>query len=580
MNPSSAQAQVLVDELARGGLRHALVAPGSRSAPLALALDRHPDIAVHVQIDERSAGFAALGIAKVTGAPAAVVCSSGTAATNLHPAVAEAHHSRSPLLVLTADRPPELQATGANQTIDQVGLYGAATRWAVDLPVAERRRDGQVAYWRSVAARALAECRGRPPGPVHCNIGLRTPLVPDGASSWGERLDGRADGMPWTVRTTEPPTPHPRLAADMAALVSEVPRGALVIGDVAVDGVVAAGFAAAAGWPVIAEPHSDARTGDHVVSTADLLLADAAFADAHRPDVAVIVGRPVLTRSVRSWLDGIATTVVVDVDGAWLDPGRTVSRIVQAAPTALLRDATAQLPGPRTTHFLAQWQHAERAARRAVDTLLDAQAAPSEPRTARDLAACLPDGAVLAVASSMPIRDLSATMRPRRGLRVLGNRGASGIDGFVSTVLGAAIAHDGPVAALCGDLSLLHDSNGFLLRTDVDLDAVFVVVNNDGGGIFSLLEQREVDGFERLFGTPHGVRPADIAATHGLTYHPLARALDLPDLVTAAHASGGMHLIEVRTDRDANAELHTELAAAVADAIGSSAAVQGSLHRT
>lgn len=568
MNPSTAQAWVLVDELVRGGLRHVLVAPGSRSAPLALAFDRCAEVAVHTEIDERSAGFAALGIGKVSGEPAAVVCSSGTAAVNLHPAVVEAHHSRTPLLVLTADRPPELRDTGANQTIDQVGLYGAATRWAVDVTVAERDREGQPAYWRSIAARALAACRGRPPGPVHCNVGLRVPLVPDDAGEWSEPLEGRPDGRPWTTTVTTPSTPHPRVAGELAELASDVPRGALVLGDVAVDGVVVAGFASAAGWPVIAEPHSGARTGDHVASTADLLLLDETFAHAHRPDVALVVGRPVLTRSVRRWLDGVATTVLIDVDGAWLDPGRTVSRIVHADPTALLRDATALLDGPRTTtHFLAQWQHAERAARDAVDMVLDAQTAPSEPRAARDLAACLPDGALLVAASSMPIRDLSAVMRPRRGLRVLGNRGASGIDGFVSTTLGAAIAHDGPVAALCGDLSLLHDQNGFLLRVDRDLTAVFVVVNNDGGGIFSLLEQRGVAGFERLFGTPHGIRPAALAATYGLTYHPLARAHDLPDLVANGHAAGGLHLIEVRTDRAANAALHDELAAVVADAL-------------
>ncbi len=567
MNPSTAQSRVLVDEFARGGLRHAVVAPGSRSAPLTLAFDRHPDIAVHVEIDERSAAFAALGIGKAGGVPAAVVCSSGTAAVNFHPAVVEAHHSRTPLLLLTADRPPELRGTGANQTIDQVGLFGGATRWAVDVSVAEQRRVGQVAYWRSVAARALATCRGRPPGPVHCNVGLREPLVPDDDATWPEPLDGRAGGAPWTANPRPRAATDPALVAEVAGMVQAAPRGALVLGDVRVDGPVAAGFAAAAGWPVIAEPHSGARTGDHVVSTAELLLAGDAFARAHRPDVAIVVGRPVLTRAVLRWLDEIATVVVIDADGAWLDPGRTAARIVCADPTVLLRDVAACIDGHRTTHFLAQWRHAERAARAAVDAALDSRAAPSEPRVARDLAGCLPDGALLAVASSMPIRDLSAVMRPREGLRIIGNRGASGIDGFVSMVLGAAIAHGGPVAALSGDLSLLHDQNGFLVAPAVDVDAVFVVVNNDGGGIFSLLEQRDVDGFERLFGTPHGIRLAHVAEVFGLAYHPLARAVDLPDLVAGAQAAGGLHLIEVRTDRDANAALHRELATIVADAV-------------
>jgi 2-succinyl-5-enolpyruvyl-6-hydroxy-3-cyclohexene-1-carboxylate synthase len=564
MNPSTAQARVLVDELARGGLRHAVVAPGSRSAPLALAFDRQDGVRVHVEIDERSAAFLALGIGKGGGMPAAVVCSSGTAAVNLHPAVVEAHHSRTPLLVLTADRPPELRATGANQTIAQPGLYGGATRWSVDLGMAEERC-GQVAYWRSVAARALAEARGRPAGPVHCNVGLREPLVPDGDERWVEPLDGRGDGRPWTTRNVALGVPTPSQTAELADLVVAHPRGALVLGDVAVDGVVVADFAAAAGWPVVAEPQSGGRTGDHVVSTADLLLADRGFAAAHRPDLAVVVGRPVLTRSVRRWLDAVARTVVIDADGAWLDPGRTVERIIVADPTALLRDAAVQLEG-RTTHFLAQWRRAERTARAVVDEVLDGQPEPTEPRVARDLAACLPDGAALVVGSSMPIRDLSAVMRPRRGLRVLGNRGASGIDGFVSTALGVAISHTGPVAGLCGDLSLLHDQNGFLLAGAADLDVVFVVVNNDGGGIFSLLEQRDVAGFERLFGTPHGIAFAALASTYGLAYHPLVRAADLVDAVATARAAGGLHLVEVRTDRAANADLHRDLTAAVAAA--------------
>lgn len=566
MNPSTAQARVLVDELARGGVRHAAIAPGSRSAPLALALEAHPGLTTHVEIDERSAAFLALGVGKAKGTPAAVVCSSGTAAVNFHPAVVEAHASRTPLVVLTADRPPELRDTGANQTITQPGLYGGSTRWAVDVPVAERRR-GQVGLWRSLAARAVAEALGPPAGPVHVNVGLRDPLVPDDDPTWVEALAGRPDGAPWTLRTPGLAVPESAVVAEVTALVEATPRGALVLGDVPFDPAVAAGFATAAGWPVIAEPLSGARTGDHVASTADLLLADGGFADGHVPDVAILTGRLVVTRAVRRWLDRVRTTVLVDADGAWLDPGRTVGRIVRADPSALLRDVLARLEGQRSTHFLAQWQHAERAARAAVDELLDARTEPSEPRTARDLAAALPGGSLLVVGSSMPVRDLSSVMRPRVGLRVIGNRGASGIDGFVSTTLGSAVAHDGPVAALCGDLSLLHDQNGFLLAGRDRLDAVFVVVNNDGGGIFSLLEAREVDGFERLFGTPHGIAMATVAATYGLAYHPLVRACDLADLVATALDRGGIHLVEVRTDRADNAALHAALAAAVAGAL-------------
>ena len=567
MNPSSAQARVIVDELVRGGVTHAVVAPGSRSAPLALALHAHPDVAVHVEVDERSAGFLALGIAKVSGVPAPLVCTSGTAAANLHPAVVEAHHARVPLLVLTADRPPELRDTGANQTIDQVGLYGGAVRWRTDLGVAERR-PGAVAYWRSVTARALAEACGRPAGPVHVNLPLRAPLAPDDDPTWVEALDGRAGGLPWTARGDDLAVPTATMVNDVAALIGDTERGALVLGDVAVDAMAVAGFAAVSGWPVLADPHSNARTGDHVISAADLLLAGERFADAHVPDVVIVVGRPVLSRSVRRWLDAVADLVLLDADGAWLDPGRRIGRILRVEPSALLRDVAAAMDTHRTTHWLAQWQHAERQARTAIAKLLDAGATPSEPRSARDLADTLPAGALLVVASSMPIRDLASVMRPRGGLRIIGNRGASGIDGFVSTVLGAALVHDGPVVALAGDLSMLHDQNGFLLAGRDAIDAVFVVVNNDGGGIFSLLEYHRADGFEELFGTPHGVQFATLATTYGLGYHPLVRASDLAEVVATVTAAGGIHIVEVRTDREDNAALHHLLAAAVADAVG------------
>ena len=566
MNPSTAQARVLVDELVRGGVRRAVIAPGSRSAPLALALERHAGMAVHTEIDERSAGFLALGIAKAVQRPVAVVCTSGTAVANLHPAVIEAHHSRTPLLLVTADRPGELRDTGANQTIDQVGLFGSAVRWAADMDVATERR-GVVSYWRSMAARAVAEATGRPAGPVQLNVPLRDPLAPTDDESWIESLEGRQDGQPWTSRTADHAVADPSTVQALAGQVARTSRGALVLGDVAVDSAAAVAFASAAGWPVLADPHSNARTSDSVVSVADLLLADGGFSRSSTPHMAVVVGRPVLARSVRRWLDEVDQVVLIDADGWWLDPARRSTQIVRADPSAVLDDVAAALGPPPSSDWLSRWQQAERAARAAIDKVLDAQTLPTEPRVARDLAECLPDGTLLAVASSMPIRDLASVMRPRAGLRVLGNRGASGIDGFVSTVLGAAIAHDGPVVALTGDLSLLHDQNGFLLGREDRPDAVFVVLNNDGGGIFSLLEYRGDPGFERLFGTPHGLRLATLAELYGLAYHPLVRATDLGELVGTAVSRGGISLIEVRTSRGDNAKLHQELQRAAAGAL-------------
>jgi len=286
VNPATALARTLVDELVRGGVTDAVLSPGSRSAPLALALAGCPAVRLHVRIDERTAGYLAVGLALRSGRPVPVVCTSGTAAANLHPAVLEASHAHLPLLVVTADRPPELRGTGANQTVDQVGLYGGAVRLSVDLGVPERRA-GQVAYWRSVAARALVSSMD---GPVHVNVALREPLVPDGDDDWPEPLTGRPGGEPWLAAQ--------RPLATSSRLDTVPERGVVLVGAGAVDPAAAAGLAEAAGWPLLAEPTSGARCGPAALGSYPLLLADAAFAADHRPEVVVTVGKPGLSRSV------------------------------------------------------------------------------------------------------------------------------------------------------------------------------------------------------------------------------------------------------------------------------------------
>jgi 2-succinyl-5-enolpyruvyl-6-hydroxy-3-cyclohexene-1-carboxylate synthase len=567
-NPSRALALVLVDELVRAGLADACLAPGSRSAPLALALAQHPAVRLHVVIDERSAAFVALGLAKATGRPAVVVSTSGTAAANFHPAVVEADYSRTPLLVLTADRPPELRQTGANQTIDQLKIYGGAVRWFAEAGVAEQRT-GSVPYWRSLAARAWATACAPHPGPVHLNLSFRDPLVPlpDG-EGFPEDLSGRPAGRPWTeVR----PAARPLAEEDLELLAAEIAaadRGLVVAGDCRVDAAPVLALAQAAGWPLVAEAVSGVRSGPNALSTYDALLRHPGFSAAHRPDLVIRIGRTASSRALGALLGPDVRQVLLDPGPEWPDPERTISLVVGADPAAACADLAKVVGRRERSAWLASWLDAERRAREALDRVLDQQEQPTEPRTARDLAAALPSGATLVVASSMPVRDLDWFMRPRVGLRILGNRGASGIDGFVSTTLGAALAGPGPTVALAGDLAMLHDQNGLLLARTEPVAAVFVVVNNDGGGIFSFLPQAAFpEHFEQVFGTPHGVDFAALAALHGCRFVRVERAADLVPIVSAATGEGGVHIVEVRTEREANVAHHQQLWEAVAAAI-------------
>ncbi|MDQ6873981.1 MAG: 2-succinyl-5-enolpyruvyl-6-hydroxy-3-cyclohexene-1-carboxylic-acid synthase [Actinomycetota bacterium] len=547
MNPATALARVLVDELVRGGMTDAVLSPGSRSAPLAVALAARPGVRLHVRIDERSAGFLAVGLAQTSGRPVAVVCTSGTAAANLHPAVLEASHAQLPLVVLTADRPPELRGTGANQTADQVKLYGGAVRFFADVGVPEERA-GMVRYWRSLVARAVASTVD---GPVHLNLPLREPLVGGDDGEWIEPPDGRPDGQSWTVVVA---------GRRIAPLLEEPPeRGVVVIGSGARkrDVDMALALAAGCGWPVLSEPTGNARCGENAISTYPLLLADSGFSADHRADLVLTVGKPGLSRSLLGYLATAGRQIVVQPVGFWGDPTRSAAEVWPAVP-GVPSDARP------ARSWLGGWRAADWAARAAVDSLLDAGETVSEPRLARELVAALPREALLFAGSSRPVRDLEAYPAIRDGVRVVGNRGVSGIDGSVSTAIGAALGHGGPAYALIGDLALLHDQNGLVLGPDEPRpDLAVVVVNNNGGGIFTTLEQAGEPGFERVFGTPHGVDLAHLAAATATPYTLLTDLGDLP----AALRGSGIRLIEVRTERARTAALHRRLEAAVAAAL-------------
>jgi 2-succinyl-5-enolpyruvyl-6-hydroxy-3-cyclohexene-1-carboxylate synthase len=584
VNPATAFAATLVDELARCGLAEAVLAPGSRSAPLAMALwERAKDageegLRLHVRIDERSAAFLALGLAKASRRPVALVCTSGTAAAHFHGAVIEASESGVPLLVLTADRPPELRGTGANQAIDQIKLYGDAVRWFCEAGVPQAR-PGMNAYWRSLACRAWAAAVGAGgsfPGPVHLNLPLREPLVPGppdaagGDGGWPEPLDGRLGGGPWTS--------FPGGTGEQDAL--ELPwteRGVVICGDGCACPAALLRLAEQAGWPVLAEPSSGARAGPMSLAAYPYLLDSPAFVAGHQPDLIVSAGRPGLSRGQISYLRTAAGTrhvVVAQGPGHWADPARSATDVAPAVRVqgdsegGTGRRVGGGGPGAAGTPWLASWRAADAAAAAAAAAILDAGEDLSEPRLARDLAAALPDGALLWAASSLPIRDLDQQMAPRAGLRVLASRGASGIDGMTSAAAGAALAHQraggGPAAALVGDLAFLHDAPGlFTGPGEPRPDLVLVVANNDGGGIFSLLEQAEHDGpFERVFGTPHGARLGSLAAAAGLPAVTVDRACDLG----GALRGGGIRVVEVRTSREAGAALRRKLRAACTEA--------------
>ena len=556
MNPSTAHALVLVDELVRCGVTDAVLCPGSRNAPLAFALhaaDAAGRLRLHVRVDERTAGFLALGLALRSGRPVPVVTTSGTAVANLHPAVLEASHAGVPLLALTADRPPQMVGTGANQTVVQPGIFGSAVRLALTGAVAgDPERDN--GPWRSAVTRAVAAALGPPPGPVHLDVPFAEPLVPDGT---GVAPAGRPGGAAWTAVAA------PRLQAPPLSLDPAAPT-------LVVAGAGAPHEVRDWGLPVVAEPASgvwDAglRAGPWLLGA----LLDGTAPDDLLPAQVVVAGRPTLHRPVQRLLADprVAVSALADPAGRpWTDVAGTV-RAVGSAPRW-------SPPG----EWVARWHDADAAAAKALDAALDAApsadgAAPGGVRLARALVDALPAGALLVVGSSNPIRDVSLGAVPREDVVVLANRGVAGIDGTVSTAVGAALAHEGPAYALLGDLTLLHDTTGLVIGPDEPRpDLTIVVLNDGGGGIFGLLEQgapEHAASFERVFGTPHTVDLAALAAATGVAHRCVDDPADLAEALAPPSGNGapGLRMVEVRADRAALRAGHAALRAAVHAAV-------------
>ncbi|PPK69443.1 2-succinyl-5-enolpyruvyl-6-hydroxy-3-cyclohexene-1-carboxylic-acid synthase [Actinokineospora auranticolor] len=559
MNPSTAMATVVVDELVRNGVRQVVLCPGSRDAPLAFALAEAAErgrLTLHVRVDERSAGFFALGLGRATGRPAAVVCTSGTAVANLHPSVLEAHHSGVGVLLITADRPPELHGTGANQTIDQRNIFGSAAV-AVDFPVAERRA-GLNPVWRGLVCRGVARAEtGRP---VQLNIPFREPLVPTFGDEWPDALDGRPGGLRWTTWSASRALPGNRVDFPLPA------RTLMVVGsgDPA-RATSAAGVAAKAGWPVVAEPVGAAAAiagGARVLRGGPLLLGTGALPAHLRPDAVVVVGRPTLSRGVRGLMDRVPVYGIGD-HPQWTDPQFVATHVRSWLDQDDLAHVTGHEPG-----WLAGWQDAEDAAGVAVADLLADEPWPTGLHIARDLVDALPPRSVLFLGSSNPVRDVDLVAHHRPDVVVHANRGVAGIDGNLSTAAGIALGGGTPAYALVGDLTFLHDANGLLIGPGEQRpDLTVVVLNDNGGGIFSLLEQGAAEhrgSFERVFGTPHGVDLALLCAAHRVAH---TRPKSAAEFRAALEPRPGLNVVEVCASRDGLRDLHARLRSAVGAAI-------------
>jgi 2-succinyl-5-enolpyruvyl-6-hydroxy-3-cyclohexene-1-carboxylate synthase len=538
------------DELARCGMQHACTSPGSRNTPVVLSLVREPRIHCHSHIDERCAGFFALGAAKASGRPVAITCTSGTAAANLAPAVIEAHEARVPLIVLTADRPPELREIGAGQTIDQLKLYGATVKWFFEVGVQEATVE-RLRWIRTLACRAYWTALQGPPGPVQLNFPLREPLVLDGVLS--DDGTARPDGRPYVsvdwhgernAGEFRSAGKHPVIIAGQSA------RAGVAIAPLAA-------WAAEARIPLLADPLSRARGGDAAIAHYDLLLRSAGFTAAHRPDRVIRIGDLPTSKPLRAWLAELdAEQIAIDPESAWHDPGSRVSwRQAELGPAMVSNPA-----------WLAAWRDADAVAAAAIAAALGDGL--SEPAVAARLGAWLPPEATLFVAASMPIRDVEEFWAARPDPpRVLANRGANGIDGTVSSAFGVAAVSDGPVVLLVGDVTLAHDIGGLLAARRLGLSLTIVLLNNDGGGIFHFLPVAGEDGFEEQVATPHGLDFAHAAALYGCSHRLVGSVSALRAAIDASLAGTGTSIIEVSTDRVENRALHARVADAVTAAL-------------
>jgi len=569
--------RALAEELARAGLHDVVICPGSRSTPLALALRMSSDLRCWVHLDERAGAFFALGMARAARRPVAILVTSGTAAAELTPAIVEARYGRLPVIALTADRPPELRERGAPQTIDQDHLYGRFAKWYAELPVPA---PGDVAsdLVRSVVGRALAVASAAPAGPVQLDLPFREPLLPEG--SLRPRAASAQQAHTRSV-SAQRALPEADLAA-LTGLLAGSRHGVIVCGpqDREDFGAALAGLAAASGFPILADGLSNLRFGDHdrshVISTADVLLRSSTFAGRRRPDLVLRFGGTPTSKALLGWLARTAARQVVVDEGGWTEPSLLPVDMVDAEPLWLATALAERLEstGP-DDDWLGAWRAADRAAGAALRIWLDSLEESFEGEIFDQLGRALPAGSILLAGNSMPVRDLDAFSGSGPvAIRCLGNRGANGIDGLLSTALGMAAVAEGPLVAVVGDVAFIHDLNALVAAQRLGISALIVLVNNDGGGIFSFLPQASAgrseiglpEHFEELFGSSHGLRFEPLVGALGAK-HQVVATRDLASVVADSVGRPGMQVLEVRTERARNVELHRAALAAACDAV-------------
>jgi len=589
-NANTRWAAIFVDELARGGLAAVCLAPGSRSTPLTLAFAAHPAVRVYRHLDERSAGFFALGLAMATGRPVALVCTSGTAAANFHPAIIEAYYAHVPLLVLTADRPPELRQSGANQTIDQIKMFGDHVRWAMEMPVPQDDAPEVVLrHLRTLAARACAAADGLVKGPVHLNFPFRKPLEPTSSPN-GRAMEGvsaAGESPPFTRFRRGRLLPDEAQVSGVADAIELHPRGLILCGPDCPGGAfpaAAAALARATGYPILADPLANVRHGPQMADGPVLggynLWLPALSEQLPRPELLLRFGAVATSAALAAYLGGLTPNFHLHVreDGEWADDQHVTGAFLQADPAAFceaLAGALARRGFRAQPAWAAPFVAAEAGAWAALEVALP-QTGFSDGAAVSRLLAALPAGSALFAGNSLPVRHVDTFDRPSlRPLTFFGNRGASGIDGNVSTALGLAAAGR-RVVALLGDITFYHDMNGLLAVRRHGLDDVtFVVINNDGGGIFRRLPiARHDPPFTDLFLTPHGLTFEHAAAMYGLRYRRVEDGAALDDALAEAlgHERPGPYLIEVMTDSATDYERQRTLLRAIAASLRSPAA--------
>lgn len=552
----------LVDEWLLCGVRHAVVSPGSRSTPMALELAGRPELELHVFHDERSASFAALGIAKASGVPAILLCTSGTAAVEFHAAVIEANYGEVPMLVCTADRPPELHGLGAPQTIDQQNLYGSAVRRFVNAEVpSESARNS----WRGLACELFASTMGagqmQRSGPVHLNLQFREPLV-GVTAELPSRLTNKSTSIAKTF-TKISSRKYKKLIATVSKKTGIIIAGPEIY---SLDSVL--NLAEHFGWPIFADPRSVARVQHKfVISAFDSILRNTKFAADHQPEVVLRVGTQPASKVTNAWLASLpAQQIVLTTTPNLADPERRTETHVVGDIDNLFAEFINKVPKNSDSNWSSVWSRAQDAAQLAINEALTHEPTLTEPAVARALCALMPEFSHLVVSSSMPIRDVEWFGAPRSGIKVHANRGVNGIDGVVSTAVGVAVATRQPTYLLIGDLALLHDTNGLINLSGRQIDLRIVVIDNNGGGIFSFLPQAsslDKNKFEKIFGTPHQVDIELLAKAHHLTAETVSNLESFSQVLSQR----GPNLVRVVTDRAENVKVHDRINQVVTAAV-------------